>query len=149
MTESMKRAKAWLNRCHFLSKELEADKRTLELLKSRLGANVSKYESDGTENHDPDAARARHDDALADYSMQKDLVEKKEIELAEEMRKRRTAIAELSDPAHRAVAIDRYINRLTWEDIAKVEHISEAQVYRFNKAILEGMVKVLRYLNFD
>lgn len=149
MNKEMKDAKAWLNKCYFLSKELEADRRTLEVMQSRLGANVSKYESDGTENHDPDAAKARHDDALLDYSMQAQLVEAKERELGEAIRKRQKAIEELSDPAHRAVAKDRYLNRLRWEDVAKVEHISIAQVYRVNAAMLERMVQVLRHFNFE
>lgn len=148
MNDEMREAKKWLNKPFYLAKELEANKRTLEIMESRLGANVSKYESDGTENHDPEQAKARHDDALLDYSMQRATVEKKERQYNAEMTKRRKAIEELSDPAHRAIAVDRYLNMLRWEDVAKVEHISLAQVYRVNRAMLERMVYVLRNNDF-
>lgn len=58
--------------------------------------------------------------------------------------KTRQAIAELSDPTHRAIAIDRYINRLKWEAIAALEHRSVAQVYRDHKQMLEKMADILR-----
>lgn len=148
MTDDMYHAKTWLNRCYNKAKQLEADRRMLEIMQSRLGANVSKYDSDGTEAHDPEAAKARHDDALLDYSLQCNKVEKDAQSLSAEMTKTRRAIDELSDPAHQAVAIDRYINRFKWEDIAKLEHISIAQVFRVHSAMLERIAPILRHKNF-
>lgn len=58
------RAKNWLNRNYNLSRQLEADQRMLEIMLNRLQSGVARYESDGSESHDPDRAKARHDDAL-------------------------------------------------------------------------------------
>lgn len=138
------RAKNWLNRNYNLSRQLEADQRMLEIMSNRLGSGVARYESDGSESHDPDRAKARHDDALLEYSIQKDKVEKEARRLMTEDLKTRQAIAELSDPTHRAIAIDRYINRLKWEAIAALEHRSVAQVYRDHKQMLEKMADILR-----
>lgn len=143
------RAKSWLNRNFQLSRQLEADQRMLEIMSNRLGSGVARYESDGSESHDPDRAKARHDDALLEYSIQKDKVEKEAKKLTEEDLKTRKAISELSDPTHRALAVDRYINRLKWEAIAALEHRSVAQVYRDHKTMLERMADILRTGKYD
>lgn len=140
-----KKAKEWLNRNYNAHKQLDADRRTLEIMENRLQSGVARYESDGTEHHDADQAKARHDDALLDYSIQKAKVEKEERRLVREMVKTRKAIDGLSDPEQKAVAIDRYINRLRWEDIAKLEHVSIAKVYRLNAQMLEKMAEILKF----
>lgn len=144
MTNDCYKAKEWLNRNYLFSRQLEADLRMLEIMSDRLGSGVAKYESDGSESHDPDGARARHDDALLEYSTQRQKVEKEAVRLSLEDSKTRKAISELSDPTHQAIAIDRYINRLRWEDVAKVEHISIAQVFRLHLSMLEKIAVVLK-----
>ena len=138
------RAKNWLNRNYYLSRQLDADQRMLEIMRNRLGSGVARYESDGSESHDPDRAKARHDDALLEYSLQMEKVEQEAKKLNEEDIKTRRAIAELSDPTLKAIAVDRYINRLKWEAIAALEHRSVAQVYRDHKTMLERMAEILR-----
>ena len=144
MTNEAYRARDWLNRNYQLSRQLEADQRMLEIMRNRLQSGVARYESDGSESHDPDRAKARHDDALLEYSLQTEKVEKEVRKLTAEDLKTRKAIGELSDPTHRAVAIDRYINRLKWDAIAALEHRSVAQVYRDHKEMLEKMAEILR-----
>ena len=144
MTDASYKAKEWLNRKYKFSLLVDAEKRTLEALRTRLGATVSRYESDGTECHDPDKARARHEDMLLEYSEQKAKVEKDERELLIENAKTRAAIGQLSDPMHQAVAIDRYINRLRWNDIATLEHISVSHVKRIHSAMLEKMAGIYK-----
>lgn len=143
MTDRAYQAKNWLNRNYHLSRQVEADQRMLELLNNRLGSGVAKYESDGSESHDSDAARARHEDTLLEYSQLKEKLEKESIILVQETAKTRKAIDELGDPALKALAVDRYINRLRWEDISKLEHISIAQVFRINEKMLEEMSHIL------
>lgn len=139
------KAKKWLNRNYHATRELDAEQRLLEVLLNRLGTGVATYKSDGTESHDSDAARARHEDALLEYSSQKEKVERLQHRLIRETARTKKAIDLLSDPTHRAVAIDRYINCLRWADVASLEHISIAQVYRINNAMLEQMADVLKY----
>lgn len=143
------RAKTWLNRNYQLSRQLEADQRMLEIMLNRLQSGVARYESDGSESHDPDRAKTRHDDALLEYSIQRDKVEKEARKLNREDMKTRKAIGELSDPLLRALATDRYINRLKWEAVAALEHRSIAQIYRDHKTMLERMAEILRSGKYD
>lgn len=145
MNHLSRKAQAWLNRNHKLYLDYEADCRTLEILNGRLGSGVAQYESDGTEAHDPDASRARHEDALLDYSAQRTKVEKLKKKIEDETAKTQAMIDQMPEPELRAVAKDRYINCLRWSDIATVEHISIAEAYRRNDRLLEKMVKILQY----
>jgi len=143
MTDKAYHAKRWLNRNYNDHKQLEADRRMLAIMENRLGSGVARYESDGTESHDPDKSRARHEDALLDFSAQREKVEKEERKLLVEMNKTREAIEKLEDPELIAIATDRYINRLPWGDISKLEHISTAEAFRLNLRMLEKMADIL------
>lgn len=145
MKKVCERAQNWLNRNFNAHKQLEADLRMLEIMENRLQSGVARYDNDGTGSRDTDAARARHDDALLEYSLQKEKVEKEQRRLVKEMAKTRRMIDLLDDPLHKALAIDRYINRLKWEDIAKLEHVSIAQVYRHKLTMLEKMAEILKF----
>ena len=143
MTDKAFRAKAWLNRNYNDHKQLEADRRMLEIMSNRLQSGVAKYETDGSNSRDPDKSRARHEDDLLEFSAQHNKVENEEKALVYEMQKTRNAIEQLDDHDLRAIATDRYINRLRWEDIAKLEHISIAQAYLLNKKMLEKMADII------
>ena len=145
MNPLSRKAQAWLNRNHKLYLDFEADCRTLEIMSGRLGSGVVQYESDGTEAHDADASRARHEDALLDYSAQRLKVERLKAKIEEETARTQSMIDQMSEPELRAVAKDRYINCLRWTDIAMLEHISIAEAYRRNDRLLERMVKILQY----
>lgn len=147
MREELYRAELWLNRNFNDAKRLEADERMLEVLEGRLASCVAKYETDGTQSRDSDAARARHEDTLLDYSTQKQKVETESKKLMAEITRTRAAIDELGDNDLIAVAVDRYINRLRWKDISKVEHVSHATVYRLRLKMLEKMAEILHKKN--
>lgn len=144
MNKESKEAKRWLNRNYLFIRKVMADKRTLEKLENQLGSGVSKYENDGTGNNDQDIARKRHEDALIDYSEILTRYESEERQLIKETAKTRRAIEELDDPDLIAVATDRYINLMKWEDIAVAESVSRAQVFRLHDKMLEKMAKILR-----
>ena len=144
MNKELRRAEEWLNRNYGELKRLDADKRTLEVLSARVGARVGKLDRDGTESHDAAIAQARHEDSLFDYSIQAEKVEKETRAISQELEKTRKAIDELGDKDLEAVAIDRYINRFRWKDIAKFQHISEAEAYRRRIRMLEKMALILR-----
>ena len=148
MNKELRRAEEWLNRNYGELKRLDADKRTLEVLSARVGARVGKLDRDGTESHDAAIAQARHEDSLFDYSIQAEKVEKETRAISQELEKTRKAIDELGDKDLEAVAIDRYINRFRWKDIAKFQHIGEAEAYRRRIRMLEKMAFILREGNF-
>lgn len=148
MNKELRRAEEWLNRNYGELKRLDADKRTLEVLSARVGARIGKLDRDGTESHDAAIAQARHEDSLFDYSIQAEKVEKETRAISQELEKTRKAIDELGDKDLEAVAIDRYINRFRWKDIAKFQHISEAEAYRRRIRMLEKMALILREGNY-
>ena len=148
MTDRAYKAKDWLNRNYHLSKQLDADVRLMNTLADRVNNCIGQYERDGTESHDPERSKAHHEDMLLEYSEQKKKVENLTAKLNAEDRITRRAIDAMSNPELIAVAIDRYINRLKWEDIATLEHLSPAEVYRRHRAMLDAMGAVLATTNF-
>lgn len=136
-------AKQWLKRTHKLALRVEADKRFLEILADRINQAVAKYETDGTAT-DRDSARKRREDEMLDYTLQRDHVEREQLELITEMTKTRNVVKCLKDPTLEAIAINRYINRLHWDDVIKLSHYSRSQVFRFHLKMLEDVAKVLQ-----
>lgn len=142
-------AKMWLNRYYYQTKQLDLAKRKLEALENKLGSGVARYENDGTNCQDADVSRQKHEDTLLDYSQQKETVEKMELEHEQLFRITIKAISELEDPDHQLIALDRYIHRLKWNDIAEVEHLGRATVFRIHGRMLEKMVKILQSRRFE
>ena len=149
MRDDCYQAKLWLNRNYYSSRQLAADRRMLAVIENLLGSGVARYENDGTSSGDADAARARHEDKLLEYSEQKERVEREERELITDMARTRRAIDRLEDEDHKAVAIERYINLQRWNDIADLMHISRAGVFRVHEKMLEKMAEILRSGRFD
>lgn len=149
MNDEIQDTKAWLQRYFYEKKELAARKRKLAVIENRLGSGVASYEDDGTKCFDTDAARQRHEDALADYSDQQNRVEEQARKVYAIYTQITEAIEELDEPDHRLVAMDRYIFRLKWNDIAELEHISRAQVFRYHGRMLEKMAKIRKSRRFD
>ena len=144
MRKALKDAEDWLNRNYNFICQVEADKRMLIILTNRLESSVSKYETDGTDVHDVDKSKQRREDLLLDYSSLKAIVEKNEKKLVEELTLTRKKIDLLSKPEYISLAIDRYINRLKWEYISNLEHISKSHLYRLRLEMLEEMTEILR-----
>ena len=144
MRDDCYQAKLWLNRNYYSSRQLAADRRMLAVIENLLGSGVARYENDGTSSGDSDAARARHEDKLLEYSEQKARVEREERELAAEMLKTRRAIEKLEEEDLKTVATERYINLRKWRDIEELIHISRAQLFRVHEKMLEKMADIIR-----
>lgn len=140
-------AEDWLNRNFGDMKRLEADRRMLMVMENRLGSGVAKYENDGTQNHDAARSQARHEDALLEYSAQRAKVEAETSALVTELAKTRAMIEQLEDPDLEAIAVDRFINRLRWRDVEKLEHLSHATAMRRRKKLLVRMARILKQNN--
>ena len=144
MTKAMRDADKWLNRAYALNLELEANERHLDKLANSLNSGVSRYKSDGTESHDPEIAKANHEDTLLEYSATMARVEKLRRNLNAENIKTLKAIDQLSNGDLRAIATDRYVNCMTWEAIGKAEYISKSEVDRRKNRMLEQMVRIIQ-----
>lgn len=143
MTDECYKAKQWLRRAHKFALKVEADARMLEILAGRVNSAVAKYESDGA-SVDREAARKRKEDDLLSYSDQRALVEKEQLQLIKEMTKSRQIIKQMRDPVLESIAINRYVDRLGWDDVVKLNHYSRAQIFRLHLKMLEELAKVLQ-----
>ena len=143
MKDECFKAKQWLRRAHKFALKVEADARMLEILAGRVNSAVAKYENDGS-SMDRDAARKRKEDDLLSYSEQRALVEKEQLQLITEMTKSRKIIKQIKDPVLENIAINRYVDRLSWDDVVKLNHYSRAQVFRLHLKMLEELAKVLQ-----
>lgn len=142
MTDACFQAKEWLNRNRDVAMQLAADKRLLEIIENRLSSGVARYDHDGSSGS-RDSARASHEDLLADYSELRRKIEREETQYLREVIKTRRVIDHLSKPILIAIAVDRYINGLRWTDIADLEHLSQAQVYRYHGDLLIEISSIL------
>jgi len=141
MTDEQYQAKNWLMRIHDYASKVDAERRTLEMLKHRLHRGVTNYEG-FTGRRDPMTAQAAHDDALIEYSMQAERLEQAEREYIAVMDTTREVLEALPIK-YRALAIDRYINGLKWQELIKIYNYSNAQVHRLNNDILTHVAEVL------
>lgn len=133
MTNNQFEAKEWLNRMFGAAQDVEATRRTLETIVAEMGG-VSKYEIDFKGNN-PKAT----EDKLARYSTVKAELEKKEAALYFEDARTEKIINKLKDKRDRAILRDRYINRLSWSKIAKLNNYSEPRVYEIHRDALEDV----------
>ncbi len=85
----------------------------------------------------PVTGSAREDTIAAIMSLC-DKYEARVYELIQQRQRIEDAIAALDNPDHRMILRARYIEGRSWRQIARRQHISEAQMYRLHgRAILE------------
>lgn len=143
MKDECYKAKQWLRRTHKFALRVEADERMLEILEGRANNAVAKYENTGA-SVDREDSRKRHEEDLLSYSEQRERVEAEQLELIKEMTQTRNLVRLINDPLLESIAINRYINRLGWDDVIKLENYSRAQVFRFHLKMLEELAEVLK-----
>ena len=143
MKDECYKTKQWLRRAHKFALKVEADKRMLEILANRVNSGVAKYESDGA-SVDREDARQKKEDALLSYSDQRALVEREQLQLIAEMTQTRKYIRQIGDPVLESIALNRYVNRLGWDDVIKLANYSRAQVFRLHLKMLEELAEFLR-----
>lgn len=148
MTDEQYQTHLWLNRNRDFQRRLDADRKMLIKLETRISGGVAQYETDGA-SHDSQTARARHEDALLDYSEMCKKVESEESRYLAETVKTKRAIDELSDDKYNALATKFYINGETMERIAREEHYSRAQAYRYRNKMLDEMTEILKGGKYD
>lgn len=142
MTDEQYQAKNWLMRVNDYADKLEAERRTLEMLQSRLYKGVANY--DGfTGRKDPATARAAHEDALLEFSEQSARVEKAQKEYLRELAITREVIG-LIPLSLQGLAIDRYINGFKWDKLEDLHHYGQSMLFRYNTDILNHVAQILK-----
>lgn len=140
MTDSQMLAKNWLLSLQDYAEILKAEKRTLEMLEARLCRGVSSYEYKGP--RDLDRSRAAHEDALAAYSAQIVRTEKAQKVYITALQQTQHVIEQL--PAElQALAIDKYINKLSQRELEKAHNYGHTQIFHYLGVILEFVAEIL------
>ena len=146
MTDECYEAKQWLRRVDVIGRRVESNERMLEVLENRVNRAVARYENSGASS-DREAAQKRREEELLDYCEQKGKVERSRNLLIKETRKVRRIIGKLDDSTLEEIMTNRYINRLSWNDVIRISNYSRAQVFRFHLNALEKIAKILRETN--
>ena len=142
MSDEAFKAKEWLSRTFALYDEIEAEKRTLGIIKLKLNSGVRNYESI-TRNNDFENSIRWHEDLLLEYTLQNERVEKAKQKLFRELELTRTVIDKVKKPLYRAIATDRYINALNWNEMNKAYDYSSSKMYREHIKTLEAIGRIL------
>lgn len=141
MTDSAYHAKNWLLRLSDLSKKVEAERRTLEMLEAKLYKGVSSYDCIHY-RIDPSQAQANHEDNLLSFSFQLQRVEQTQNKYLHELEITQNVMEELPDMLA-ALLTDRYINGIKWQKLLDVYHYEKTQLFEYNAKALELLAKVL------
>ena len=141
MTDAQYTAKTWLTLLSDYEEKLKAEKRTLEMLNARLFKGVSRYEACNG-RRDPMSAREAQEDALIELAEQGQRIEKAQKVYIAEMKIRREVLETINLDLQ-AIAIDRYINGLSWDQIERAGHYSRANLFRLNLIILDEVAEIL------
>ena len=116
-------------------------------MESKVNACVSSYSPRETET-DAYSQRERSEDMKAAYIDTIQLFERKHMEMFDEDLITMKVIYKVDEPYLRAILIDRYVNRMQWEEIAKHLHSSVRSVYRHRVKALEEVGKIIK-VRFD
>lgn len=137
MTDNQYDAKQWLNRMYKAAEEIDSIKRTLETIVADMGG-VANYSAEF-----PGKNPKANETKLIRYSQVAAELEKKQENLDREDTRTAAVIEKLSNKKYKIVLRDRYINRLSWRKIAKVNNYSEARLYELHREALEDIYKYI------
>jgi hypothetical protein len=144
MTDSQYQAKLWLRRYKTNLGQLESDKKLLMVRETVVNKCTSTYKSDGGGSRDIDAQKGKYEDALADFSEMKVIVEREERKLLDLFDEITETLRRLSDPLHQKIATDLYLRLMKWDAVQDEEHISRSTLDRKHRDMLTELAKLLR-----
>ena len=138
MTEREERAKAWLNRNYGIALEIQAIQRRLE----RMNADLEKVTrplkiKEVIEANNPGNAQ---EDRLADYIDMSDDLSKQLVMLMRLDEETKAVINKMDSPMLRAILTERYINRLSWKQIAGIVHFEQSRLFDYHRQALDAVL---------
>lgn len=142
MTEREEKAKKWLNRNFGKAMEIEALKRRLERMESELERSVRPIRLKEVQEESNGNSQ---EEKLAEYIDMQKMVDVKILDLGVEDQKTIKAILNVDSAIYRTILIERYVNRLSWKQIAAVMHFSPGGGH-FYHLHLEALSAVLPYI---
>lgn len=131
-------SKRWLNRSIGSHRYVKALQRRLD---SFPYANITNYENDGSPRKDP--KENVQESKMLEYSELRRLIDEtnKNIETFDVETLR--TINEIESNLQKTILVERYINMLSWDDIAKKVDYSRSHVQRIHGAALLSLFQVL------
>lgn len=129
MTEREEKAKEWLNRNFGKAMELEALKRRVERMESDLERSVKPLRLKEVQEEPEGNSQ---EEKLAEFIDLKKMLEIKILELGIEDQKTIKVILQVDQAIARTILIERYVNRLSWKEIAKTMHFSSGGGHLYN-----------------
>ena len=142
MTDAMYYAKCFFNNLQSYEQKVKAERRTLGKLQARISRTVSSYET-GSRRGDAVTAQASHENALLDFSMQCERVEKAQRKYLQAVADTQKVIDAIS-PELQPLAIDRYINGLKWDRLEIIYNYGRSQLFEHNKKILAQAAEIMK-----
>ena len=145
MTDEAYKAKEWLERLGELYARAEKIEKELCIIADRLNKAVINYENAGSGKADLMIRQQQHEDALISYSDKKAQCERAYLKFVKEEFITIDVFESMRNKTHVALLFDRYINRMTWQDIIKLKkyELKYTQLHRHHRKALEELAAVL------
>ena len=145
MTDQQYKAKRWLMGYKHIYKQVQSDRKLLEVLASKVNRCVAAYETDGSSGHDVEISKHNREDALLDYANQRDKLESEESELLRKTVEVLQIIWQLPESCHKDICRCIYLEGKKWEEAQDELHISKSTLDRKHREMLTELAKILNY----
>lgn len=145
MTDSQFKAKKWLMSYKHFYKQIESDRKLLEALAAKVNRCVAAYETDGSGGHDVEISKHNREDALLDYSNQREKLEAEESELLSKTIEVLNVIWQLPEAYHKDIVRCIYLEGKKWKEAQEELHISKSDFDRKHRDMLTELAKILKY----
>lgn len=141
-------AKNWLSR----SMGAKRYKRALERrLSGFTFASISRYETDGSTKGTP--KENEQETKMLEYSELKGMLDKIITQLDREDMETLRVIERIENKTEKSILVDKYINLLTWDEIAdgrsSEEPLSKSHAQRVHGNALQSMYKAMKEAGYD
>lgn len=137
-------AKHWLNRSIGSHRYVKALQRRLD---SFTYANITNYEKDGSARTKP--SENAQESKMLEYSELCRLIDETRGKIETYDVETLQTINKIDSNLQKTILVERYINLLSWDDIAKKIDYSRAHVQRLHGAALLSLYSVLKQENKD
>ena len=145
MTDTAYQAQEWINRTVELQEEISKLKNAVKICESIVNNAVGKYQTTGRGKVDPIVLQQQREDALIEYSMLLDKVEKAESKLVKEELITIKVLDQMQNSLNATLLFDRYLNRITWGEMIKTHRfgLGKSQLFRKHAEALEELSSIL------
>ena len=143
MTDEQLHAQDWLNRMYHFENKLAANVRSRDKVLASL-SGIGKYDAEFIPTQTGENST---ETKLLEFSRLSEIIEKDVIVLLHEDNRTREVIEKIGDTPDdeimKAVLIDRYVNRLKWEDVGRLHNYS---IHRTKQLHGDALKKIVPFI---